>query len=859
MHGDAAAAAHTDEPAEAARHVASGVAATAQVQEDRRRLVQEGLTAHQAGRLEDARLAYEDAIARGDQDPDALHLYGTLLHQMDDRERGIEFIRRAIALRPGNAMYQLNLARALMETGDFAAADKACARAQSLKPDWEPVGRLRTEILLRQEKVDDAVSAASALVEQKPHDVELVLDLVKLHQSRQDLPAILKTLESAVAHNPQVHRLWMMRGRFLLATDDRPGARHAYEQAAAIDDKDAISRLMVARLALLDTKFDEAKDLIDEALALDPSQWATATDLAQKLRIRGYRDTALEILLIIERHCPDIAQVEGEIGIALWYDGNLAEAERHIARSLELSPDNPTALSALGSVLSRQGRMIEAIDVLEKAVRIDSGNVRTRYELIHALDQTLKIDKACLWARHLLLSRAEHRREFFASCLTTLLTACDHELVFELGDLFDNLENSPREVQHSGFLAALAHTDTDAEIRRLMQIHRDWAKIQAYRTVVAPMPAIQHDKTRRKIRIGLLSSDLRGHSVVKFVSPLIGGYDHDKLELYCYSPYIGEADNVEELVRQHVDSHQRVGELSAREMVRKIREDKVDILLELNGLTRHSRLPTLVDRAAPVQMEWLGYPFTTGLEQMDYLVTDRYLRPANPDYLYESAFEMEGAWICFGATCAAKVSKTPAFARRGHITFGSFNNTYKYSPKTLDLWAEVMRRVPDSTFLVCRPGVNSVVVQSNFSKEMHRRGIDPSRLEFLDSHPQDIRYDECYNLIDISLDTAPLTGGTTTVDSLDMGVPVVSLVGPALHQRISYAVMSHVGCPELAVETPEAYIEKAVALATNQDLYLGYRYSLRRMVRRSVLCDADCFNAGFQKMADTLVERHDLR
>lgn len=872
MHGDAAAAllgattesspsidAGSGAPAVVDLPMATGADATARAADDHRTLLKRGLADHQAGRFDAARTAYEAALAIDPHDPDALYLYGTLLHQTDDAGRGIQLLRRAIAIKPNNPLYQVNLARALFQSGDTAAARVACDAALAMKPDLAAARTLRTELLLHQENSDTALQAALDAVRDNPGSIEPVLHLVSLQQQRGDADGILKVLDAAIGLNPAAVQLWQMRGRFLLAWDQRAAARAAYARAAALAPGDAVSRLMLARIDLLDGAFARARTLVDDALAIDPTQWSTATELAQKLRLNGYSDTALDLLMLIRERCPDIAEVEGELGIALWFDGNLNQAERHIARSLELKPDNPVALSALGSVLSRQGRSGEAVAMLEKALKLSPGNSRTQYELINALDQNLKTDKASLWSRHLLLGKQANVKEFFACCMTTLLVTCDHELMGEFGNVLDNLEASPREIQHAGFLASLTYADTDSEIRQLMRIHREWGDVQAHRTRVAPMPAILHDKTRRKIRIGLLSSDLRGHSVVKFVSPLIDRYDRDRVELYCYSPYIGAVDEVEKNIVHFVDSYQRIGEMSAREIIQRIRDDHVDIILELNGLTRHSRLPSLVDRAAPVQMEWLGYPFTTGLEQMDYLVCDQYLKPANPDYLYETPFEMKGAWVCFGVTCAAPIQDMPAFARRGHITFGSFNNMYKFSPKTLDLWAAVLQRVPESTFLVCRPGVNSIVFQSNFSKEMSRRGVDPKRLEFLDSHPSDIRYDECYNLIDISLDTAPLTGGTTTVDSLDMGVPVVSLMGPALHQRISYAVLNHVGCPDLVAETPEDYVEKAVALANNTDRLLGYRYSLRKMVRRSILCDWDCFYTGFQDMIDRLVDKHSLR
>ena len=826
-------------------------------------MLRSALEAQQAERFEEARILYKEILAVQPNHPEVRHLYGMLLCETGEIVPGLAEIAAAIESNPQKPLYRLNQAHAFLLAGQTTAASRSCAAALTLAPHWLAAARLYVKILVMQDLWDEAHAVVQVMQKQHPDSIELVCDLCEVYAKRQNWKGMIDFLEPfllwhrADSKPDSMAVLWRQLGEAFFKTQALVKAQQAYEQARKNDPEDAYTFVALARIAVNFGNFVSVPDLLDQALGYDLCCWRAAVKIAQQLRFIGNMADALTVMQTVYRHCPNIAEVVGEYGIALYAADHLDEAEQKIRHSLELKPGNMIGLSALGTILSCQGRFEEARVPLEAALRQDKSSPYIRYELINVLSVQLNYDKANLWAQNLLLEKTEYRRDFYASFLQLLANTCQHDFLQEQGGILKNLAQAPINTQSAGFLTALSVTESDGEIRQLMQIHRNWAEEYVGRTV--PLPAILHDRSRRPLQVGILSSDLRAHSVAKFVSPLLFGLDPDRVQILCYSPYQGDEDPVESIVREQVSKHYRIGELNAHQMVMKIREDKVDVLLEMNGMTLHSRLPSLINRAAPVQIEWLGYPFTTGLKQMDYWLADRYLKPTNPDYLYEEILEMPGSWICFGIGDSQKTNFVPAFIKKGHITFGSFNNMYKYSPRTLDLWADVLRRVPDSRFLICRPGVSSLVFQANFNREMEQRGISAERFDFLDSHREGLRHEVCYDLIDISLDTTPLTGGTTTVDSLYMGVPVVSLVGPALHQRISYAVMQHVGCSELCAETPQSYIDIAVRLAQNPDHLKGYFYALRNMVSHSVLADPKAFSIGFQQVLDELTSRHGLR
>ena len=219
---------------------------------------------------------------------------------------------------------------------------------------------------------------------------------------------------------------------------------------------------------------------------------------------------------------------------------------------------------------------------------------------------------------------------------------------------------------------------------------------------------------------------------------------------------------------------------------------------------------------------------------------------------------MDRSWITIGWLSETPVNPEPPCKRSGYVKFGTLNNAYKYSRKSVALWSEVLHRVPNSRFIVIRPEASSVIFRANLVSEFKRNGIEANRIEFFNNWLNDLKFDECYNHFDISLDTFPLTGGTTTVDCLDMGVPVVSLAGPAMHQRISHAILHGTGLGELSTDSEAGYVETAVALASDPDRIAAYRATMRDRLRTSNLCNAQSYADDFATTMERVAHQHGL-
>ncbi len=480
-----------------------------------------------------------------------------------------------------------------------------------------------------------------------------------------------------------------------------------------------------------------------------------------------------------------------------------------------------------------------------------------RLNLCGLLQKTHRWDEAVMHAYGMRLCRSFSPELCDNRILQVLKDVVDFDSVESMTHFWDVVERQSREEQAAAALTLLAMADDEAKLRRFGALVRRMGAGFAREARQHPLPPVppRPPASGRRLRVGVLSSDLRNHSVSKFVLPVLRHYDRDRFEFICYSAFPEVNDAVQSEIRALVDGFHTVCSLSDREIAQQIRDDGIDVLLELNGYTMHSRLPVVTYRPAPVQVAWLGWPFTSGMPEMDYFLLDRFTRPEADDYLVEAPLEMSGAFVCFEGFPEEPLAPPP-FLANGHVTFGTLNAVYKWSRPMVARWCEIMRAVEGSRMVIVRPEARSVVFLNNVVQEFERNGITRDRLDIINNHSGSASHLSYYNLFDISLDTFPVTGGTTTTDALWMGVPVVSQMGPAYHQRIGGAIVRHCGLADLCVATPADYVRTAVALAGDRDRLVALRCSLRDALRGSPLCRVDTFMAGFEEAILAAARRH---
>jgi predicted O-linked N-acetylglucosamine transferase (SPINDLY family) len=355
-----------------------------------------------------------------------------------------------------------------------------------------------------------------------------------------------------------------------------------------------------------------------------------------------------------------------------------------------------------------------------------------------------------------------------------------------------------------------------------------------------------------KIRLGLMSSDLRNHPVGYFALPLFDFTD-DRFELYCYSFNRGAEDPGQKYFASKSKAFRWNPTMSDRDAAQMIADDQLDMLIELGGSTHMNKLDVMAYRPARLSASWLGYPHSAGLEAIDYIVVDPYMTPRDPRLLIEKPMTMPHTWLALGRGQfreQPEVDPTCPEERNGFITFGTANQPNKYNAELLNLWARVLAAVPNSQFLFVRPEGSGATFRENMRKHFAMEGVAPERIRFQPIRGAHLPF---YNEMDITLDTAPLTGGTTTCESLWMGVPVISLIGEALFERLSYSILTNAGLGDLAADSQDAYVATAVKLAGDAPRRKALRAGLRDQIKASTLGQTQVFAKDFYDMVAATV------
>lgn len=387
-------------------------------------------------------------------------------------------------------------------------------------------------------------------------------------------------------------------------------------------------------------------------------------------------------------------------------------------------------------------------------------------------------------------------------------------------------------------LLCLNYLDLPGE--RLLAEHRRFDERFGRPPVPEPAPHANRPAPDRRLRIGYLSVEFREHLGAYFLTPLFEAADRRGFEIVCYSILPeSNADAFTARFRAQADGWRTVGDLDDAALAALIRADGIDILVDLAGHSGLNRLPMLAHRPAPVQVTWLGYPNGTGMEAVGYRIVDRVSDPQGPTdaHAAEALVRLPTPFLCFRPPAdAPPVVPLPAGAT-GTVTFGSFNKLSKITDQTVQLWAEVLRRVPDSRLLLKDRPLSDPGTAAALRARFAAASIDPDRLELVGFIKDAAGHLAAYNRIDIALDPHPYNGTITTCDTLWMGAPLVTLAGSRHAARVGASLMTAIGLPELVAATPDRYAAIAAELAGDLTRLMRLRLGMRARVKASALCD----------------------
>lgn len=404
-----------------------------------------------------------------------------------------------------------------------------------------------------------------------------------------------------------------------------------------------------------------------------------------------------------------------------------------------------------------------------------------------------------------------------------------------------NGEATPEELarRHSNLLISSHYLDSLSH-DRLFELHREWAARHADRLApdsVAWPHSLEED---RPLRLGYVSGSFNGKIVGHLLYSILRTHDRRRFTLAAYSS-TRESDAYTTCLREQFHLWRDVSGQDDATVCRQIREDRIDILVDLDGHSPTGRPLIFARRAAPVQVAWLDYFNTTGLSTMDYILTDPHTTPEDSPQRYtETVWRLPETRFCYTPPdYAPPVAPAPTL-ESGRLTFGSFNRQDKLNPRLIDLWAKLLRTTPDTRLLLKNTALDITAVRQTLMERFTRQGVEPERLILRGRSPHAQMLAE-YGEVDIALDTFPYNGGLTSCECLWMGVPIVALEGERMIARQTAAMLRLLGLDDWVARTPEEYLDIARHKSRQILEVTDLRARLRKLMIASTLCDAERF------------------
>jgi protein O-GlcNAc transferase len=524
---------------------------------------------------------------------------------------------------------------------------------------------------------------------------------------------------------------------------------------------------------------------------------------------------------------------------ALLTQARFADAEAVFRKLCEADPSDAPAWLGLGRALDRQNKMAEATAAFAEACRLVPqwgeaqrllGGCKLRggaiSDALRCFERAVAAepDKA---TNHAALALAHQQLNGRAAALRHLKRAV--ELAPQSPSLF------------SAYLFELCH-HPELSPAQVFEEHVRYGTTFGGRSGRFQHPA--PSDPNRRLRIGYVSGDFYQHSAMLFLLPVLHRHDARNFEIFAYAN-VFRPDAVTDEVRRLVQHWRPISALSDEAVADLVHADRIDVLVDLSGHTESNRLPVFARKPAPVQATWLGYPATTGLHEVDYKIVSWAASREREAFYTERLYRMPGAAACFNLPVDAGPPAPPPVLGRGFVAFGSFNSPRKMSPEVMDVWATVMRDVPNSRLLLKYAGLHEPERCRWFADAFASRGIAADRLD-LEGYSPYAEHLRAYGRIDVALDPFPVSGGTTTRNALWSGVPVMTLDDPARTNSAAAGLLKRLGLEACVAETARDYIARAIEVAADTSRLARWRNELRGKLAQSDYFDAARFTRALE-------------
>jgi protein O-GlcNAc transferase len=555
----------------------------------------------------------------------------------------------------------------------------------------------------------------------------------------------------------------------------------------------------------------------------------------------------------------------------LHQQGELLSAEKLYQQVLQLDPKHPDASRLLGVIAFSFGHYKEASRFLNAAIVAKPKFAQNHfilggiYKQLNDIDKAISCYKKCIALKPDFIEAYNNlgliykSKKMFSDAISCYQNALRQEpnssftwsnlgnVLKETGRMDEALQALEKSFSidpgfsaaYSNYLMALNYV-SDKDLEYVFKQHADWENY-CPSSLNSKRFDFQGREVKTKLRIGYISPDFHTHSVAYFIEPLLKAHDKKNIELFGY--YNNSVfDETNERMQTYFDHWINISNMPDQLVADKIFEDEIDILVDLAGHSANNALPILYQKPAPIQVTWLGYPNTTGLSAIDYRVTDLLADPDGAELVHtESLIRLKNGFLCYQGDSKVPVQNDIPYDRNGYFTFGSFNNYVKVTPEVIEVWAQILKDVPESKLILKSSQFADKDTKGRCIKLFKKQGVSKERLHLVAMLPNPNDHMSYYGELDLALDPFPYNGTTTTFEALWMGVPTLTLSGVVHASRVGESILSRIGLESFVSYSKDEYIKLARLKSESLDELRALRVSLRATMLNSPLCDQEDF------------------
>jgi protein O-GlcNAc transferase len=764
----------------------------------------EAIALWRAGKQQQAQLICEELLVGQAGDADALSLLAELCAASGQRERAVDSLQRLARLRPADAAIHRRLGNALLAADSAAAAVVSYHRAVALEPVNVRAHNNLGQALMQLGRLDEASASYERALELDPAYAIAHNNLGIVCYQQRDYARSLACYQRALELQPSFAEAQYNCGNALLRLKQPQQALEHYERALAL--RPSAEGLFNRANAMAQLKRHEAAlDSFERALQLEPDYAEALSNCANTLLILKRPEDALRCCERALELKPGFTEAHNNHGGALRALHRYEEAIGACEEALRLKPDYALAWSNLANVSLAMNRRTEAIAQCDRAIECDPELAEAHEQRAWALVLERRHEEAAhSYAR---LLRIEPARPFVpGSALGAKLACCDwsgYEQACE--QLAGSVLQDARAVSPFSFLNICESAPLQ------LRCARAFAADQMPRSCRQPWSGAVHQHER--IRVAYLSADFHQHATAMLAAGLFEAHDRERFEISAVSFGADDASPMRARLQRAFERFIDVRRMGDAQVVQLMRSLEIDIAVDLKGYTGENRMGIFSRRAAPIQVSYLGYPGTLGLEQIDYILADRIVLPSEQqDYYSEQVVYLPE---CYQVNDDQRLiaDGNPSRAEFGlpadGFVFCCFNNNHKISPLMFEVWMRLLRDVPDSVLWLLQ---DNTTAARNLRREAERCGVAAERLVFAPRMPAE-QHLARHRVADLFLDTLPYNAHTTSSDALWAGLPVLTCLGSAFPGRVAASLLHAVGLPELVATSLSEYTTRALELA----------------------------------------------